>query len=89
MPARARRRVRRRDARESASRARNEGADDGGRDAREGGDVRRRSVGGSVVVASARETRRRGFIRAFIRSRGGRLNFERARGGARLDVEDA
>ncbi len=54
--------------------------------------MRRRSV---VVVAivRARERRRRAFIHArthsFIRSRGGRLNFERARGGARRDVEEA
>ena len=59
------------------------------RERRARGGRRETSVGRSVVVASARETRRRGFIRAFIRSRGGRLNFERARGGARRDVEDA
>ncbi len=66
VPARARRRVRRRDARESASRARNEGADDGGRDAREGGDVRRRSVGRS----SSRALGRRGVEGSFAHSFG-------------------
>ena len=61
-------------------------------DAREG---ERRSVGRSS--SRERERERSGevassvhsFIHSFIRSRGGRLNFERARGGARRDVEDA
>ncbi len=50
------------------------------------GDARERETfGRSVVVGRWR----RAFIHSFIHSRGGRLNFERARGGARRDVEDA